>query len=240
MVIKNLFIGIFFCSCLLACGNNEKNRSAPGTDAPDTLNLSSMNNSILVPEGYEKIFEVTGNLDSSEADEKVVVYNTERMVEMGRLREMRIYKANNNSWELWHSSIGAVLPSEHGGTLGDPFQEINIKNGSILVSHLGGGREKWSYRHQYRFQKNHWKLIGARVYYGAPCDTLQDFDYNLSSGNIHYQKILENCQQTGRAGDSIIITKTFVRKWETLPDMDGFYPGNNEILIPESDLVFYY
>lgn len=240
MIIKKLFIATVLISGVIACSNNESNKNANKPSQQDSIKQSLLNDSIPVPKGYEKIFEVTGNLDSSGADEKVVVYNTDRMVEMGRLRQMRIYKLNNNSWELWHSSIGAVLPSEHGGVLGDPFQEINIKNGSILVSHLGGGREKWSYRHQYRFQKNKWKLIGARVYYGAPCDTLQNFDYNLSSGNIHYQTLLENCQETGRAGDSILITKTFVRKWETLPDMDGFYPGNNEILIPGSDLVFYY
>jgi hypothetical protein len=240
MVIKNLFIAVWLSSGFYACNNNTHKDAVSITTNHDSLSVFTMNDSIPTPAGFEKIFEVTGNLDSSAADEKIVLFNTERMVEMGRLRELRIYKINNNAWELWHRSVGAVLPSEHGGTLGDPFQEINIAKGSLLVSHLGGGREKWSYRHQYRFQENNWKLIGARVFFGSPCDTLQDFDYNLTSGNIHYKKFIENCQETGNAGDSILMSKTFVRKWNTLPDMDGFYPGNNEILIPESNLVFYY
>lgn len=171
---------------LISCKAGNNTNVIVDTSANDTLSNGLMNDSIDVPAGYQELLEVRGNLDSTEADEKVIVYNTERMVEMGRLREIRIYKSKNMKWSLWHSSVGAILPSEHGGALGDPLQEIEIKNGSIVISHLGGGIEKWSYRHQYRFQQNDWKLIGARVFFGMPCDTMQNFDYDLITGNIQY------------------------------------------------------
>ena len=68
--------------------------------------------------------------------------------------------------------------------------------GHLHGDHFGGSRWKWNYTHRYRFQNNDWQLIGATINYGTPCDYSFTFDYNLSTGNIIYEKDTEFCNDT--------------------------------------------
>jgi hypothetical protein len=190
--------------------------------------------------GYEVIAETKGDLDNDGIEEKVVVSNTDKEGEMGIEREIQIFKNNNGKWILWHTSKGAVLPSQHGGVYGDPFSEISIEKGCIVIGHFGGSRQKWHYYHRYRFQNGSWQLIRATVNFGSPCDYWENLDYNLSTGKVVYKKETETCDEE----HDQVITKTenkeFTKKVKALAPMDGFYPGNNEIKLPDSDQTFFY
>lgn len=188
-----------------------------------------------------QIVAVLGDLDKDGVDEKIIVCDTDRETDFGTERVIQIYKNKNKKgkWKLWHTSTGAVLPSAHGGMMGDPFQEISVENGCIVIRHFGGSRQKWSYTHRYRFQKNNWKLIGATIFFGAPCDYWCSVDYNLSTGNIHYKKQTEICSEDDNEMEVKPVTTTYSIKPDKLPDMDGFYPGDNEVKLSK-DLSFYY
>jgi len=140
------------------------------------------------------LMQKTGDLDNDGINEKVEVINTSETTEYGTVREIRISKFRNNSWEEWKSSKNAILNSEEGGMMGDPFQEIEIKNGILLISFYGGSSWKWSYRDKYRFQNNEFQLIGHESHSFRICEFWENFDFNISTGRIIYTKEIEECE----------------------------------------------
>ena len=188
------------------------------------------------PKSFMIIEEIEGDLDKDGIYEKVIVYDTEKEIDLGTERQIYIYKRKKNNWELWKKAIGAILPSEHGGMMGDPFEGISIERNCIVINHFGGSRQKWNYTHRFRFQSGEFQLIGATVNFGSPCDYFESLDYNLSNGKIKYEKEIENCEKE----TSKIKKKEMIRKLESLPTMNGFYPGDNEIKFPNSEITMYY
>ena len=191
---------------------------------------------IEIPKSFKILEEIEGDLDKDGVSEKVIVYDTEKETDFGTERQIYIYKKNNDKWELWRKSIGAILPSQHGGMMGDPFEGISIERNCIVIHHWGGSRQKWNYTHRFRYQSGAFQLIGATVHFGSPCDYFFTFDYNLSNGQINYEKETEDCEN----GNSKIEKEEMIRKLETLPKMNGFYPGNTELKFPQSETTIYY
>jgi hypothetical protein len=235
---KNQFFLISLC-CLLftACTNsNEQKVEIPTNDTAQVVASNTTEKILTTPEieqvippfkselpnGYELIQEASGDLNKDKIEEKVLVANTDREGDFGTERDVFIYKIENTEWKLWHRSTGAVLPSDHGGMMGDPFENVSVENGAIVFSHFGGSRQKWAYTHRFRFQNDTWELIGLTNENIATCEETEKFDYNLSSGNVVYKKDYESCED----GDEITIVKTenenFVSKPIVLPIMDGF------------------
>jgi hypothetical protein len=188
------------------------------------------------PNSFKILDEIEGDLDKDGVSEKVIVYDTEKETDFGTERQIYIYKKNNDKWELWKKSIGAILPSQHGGMMGDPFEGISIERNCIVIHHFGGSRQKWNYTHRFRYQSGDFQLIGATVNFGSPCDYFFTFDYNLSNGKINYEKETEDCENE----NSKIEKEEMIRKLETLPTMNGFYPGNTELKFPKSETTIYY
>jgi len=244
------FFYLFFALALVitACSENKLDKEMNETtinSTEDSLAQPSevetkLMKPIPVPSKYELLKEVTGDLDKDGIDEKVVVYNTSEEGDAGTVRELRIFKKEGDIWKLWHTSIGAVMSSEAGGMMGDPFDAIEIKKGSIVITNLGGSREKWSYSHQYRYQNDNWELIGATVMYGSPCDYWVDFDYNLSTGKINYKKTIESCESEDAEPVTTTSKESFTKKVKLLPKMDGFDPGSTAVVIPNQDDTCYY
>ncbi|MEM6804096.1 MAG: hypothetical protein AAF696_22015 [Bacteroidota bacterium] len=245
---KLIFLLISSLTLMGSCQNQLKETSKETPIAQETPNTSKVEiptteptpiemEPIEIPEGYSLIGETEGDLDKDGKDEKIQVYDTGAEAELGTERALYIYKANKNTWEIWHKSQGAVLSSRHGGVLGDPFEDIRIERGAIVIDHFGGSRVKWNYTHRYRFQKNDWYLIGASIRYGAPCDFWDHFDYNLSTGKIDIKKEVENCDDESQKKET---TYSFTHKLSPLPKMDGIYPGDTEVKSPEAEESFYY
>lgn len=191
---------------------------------------------IQIPESFIKLDETEGDLDKDGIIEKIIVYDTEKETDLGTERQIFIYKKDNEEWILWKKSIGAILPSRHGGMMGDPFEGISIERNCIVIGHFGGSRQKWNYTHRYRYQNGDFRLIGATVRFGSHCDYFFTFDYNLSTGNIAYEKEMDDCENDS----SQIEKKEIVKKLKTLPAMDGFYPGSNELDFPNAEITVYY
>ncbi len=190
---------------------------------------------------YHAIAETTGDLDQDTIDEKLVAYDTNRETFLGIERELHIYKKFHNQWMLQNKIIGAILPSEGGGMWGDPFESIQTKNGTIIIDHFGGSREKWRYTHTFKQLHGVWKLINAHILYFTNCDFFEELNYNLLTGNVGYTKELEDCSEENKQ-QPITITEQeeFILKPDTLPNMNGFNPGETEIKLPHLEKVFYY
>jgi hypothetical protein len=151
----------------------------------------------LVPAQYRLTKEVYGDLNKDGQEEKVAVYNmkSEENDTKGIDRIVIIFKKNQGQWVIWQQSINAVGNSKAGGMMGDPFEDIAIKNGVLLISQAGGSSWKWSHTDKYKFQNNSFELIGYTSYYGKPCEYQANFDYNLSTGDIEFEKEYERCDE---------------------------------------------
>lgn len=237
-------IAFVFTACSETKSDKETGEENP-TSTEDTIaqqqevDTKSMK-AIPIPNGFDFLQKTTGDLDKDGIDEKVVVYDTGVEGDAGTKREIRIFKKEGDTWKIWHTSEGAVMPSQAGGMMGDPFDAIEIKKGCIFITNLGGSRDKWSYTHQFRYQNATWELIGVNVMYGAPCDYWVDFDYNLSTGKIDYKKTLESCESEDESLVTTTSKESFKNKLKVLPKMDGFEPGSTAVVIPNQDDTCYY
>lgn len=178
-----------------------------------------------------------GDLDNDGQPEKVSVFDNGTDAGMGTEREIHIYKKNENTWKLWHKSIGAVMPSSAGGMMGDPFESIQIKNRALVIKHFGGSRDKWEYTHRYRWQDNDWYLIGATIHLVTPCEDSEKFDYNLSTQKATYVKALETCNGKIK---KLLKKETLYHLPKTKHKMDTFYPGGNVLKHSRLEQEMYY
>lgn len=150
---------------------------------------------IPIPDNYSIVNSVLGDLDKDSIEELVVAYNIGPKNEIdGVSRELVIYKFKNNEWKEWKRSSQALYGSRDGGMMGDPFGEIEIKNGILLISQNGGSSWKWGFTDKYRFQNGEFYLIGYSSIEGKPCVYWKDFDFNLSTGKIIVKKDYEECE----------------------------------------------
>ncbi len=154
---------------------------------------------IPIPPKYSIVDSVSGDLDKDGVRELVVAYNTQP-VDSSDLydnipRELIIYKLHGNIWQAWKRSSQALLGSQDGGMMGDPFGELKIKSNILYISHSGGSGWKWGYTDKYRFQNNGFYLIGHTSHYGRLCEYWEDVDFNLSTGRLFVKKEYEKCDE---------------------------------------------
>ncbi len=155
--------------------------------------------SLSIPKNYAVVDSVKGDLNKDGIDELVVAYNTEEEKETKDAfesipRELIIYKKEKKEWTVWTKSKDALYGSRDGGMMGDPFGEIEIKNGLLLVSQNGGSSWKWGHTDKYRYQDGAFYLIGYSSTSGKLCEYWKDVDFNLVTGKMIVKKEYESCE----------------------------------------------
>lgn len=155
----------------------------------------SFGQEIVIPNGYELISELVGDLDKDGVCEKVVVFDTPEPTEYGNVREIQVLKYSKKNWVVWKKSRNAILKSKEGGVMGDPYERISIENGILIICFSGGSSWKWFYKDKYRFQNSEFELIGYSGSYGKFCEYWANFDFNISTGKISYKKEFEDCEK---------------------------------------------
>ncbi len=157
------------------------------------LSFISHSQEIITPNGYSVLKEIEGDLNKDSIPEKAIVYNTSDSSDFGFIREIQIFKNVNQKWILLEKSRNAILKSEEGGILGDPFESIYIKKGVLIINHFGGSNSKWSKTDKYRFNVSTFELIGTKISNGMSCEYRETIDFNLLTGKIIYSKKFEKC-----------------------------------------------
>ena len=157
----------------------------------------------MIPKNYRPIKEIYGDLDKDFLDEKLVVYDMSDKEDEtnGVDREVIIFKKEKENWKIWHRSTNAVGNSRDGGMMGDPFEDVEIKNGILIISQAGGSSWKWGHSDKYRYQNNRFELIGYSSHYGKLCEYWEDFDFNLVTGKIILKKEYERCDDDGESNE---------------------------------------
>ena len=226
---------------------SEDDEAEDNADEPEeTVDVSNFP-AIGEPKGYTQIGSAKGDLDKDGVPERVIVYNTEKRgmavaagtgdeVAGGTDREIRIYKAGADSWELWHSSIGAVQPSEANGPEGgEPFASIAVERGALVIGHKAeADAQEGADVHRFRYQDGAFHLIGVTTSWYAPCMNEITFDYNLSTGRATYKYEEETCRPGTEtpSGRTALIDEVFTNKIDQLPKMDGYRINRQTIMAP--------
>jgi len=159
------------------------------------------------PNGSTIMETVDGDLDGDKIPEKVIIYNTKDTTDFGSIREIQILKNMNGKWTVLEKSRNAILKSGEGGMMGDPYQSTEIKKGILEITQAGGSSWKWGYTDKYRFQNGQFELIGYSSSSGKPEEYWTDVDFNLSTGQINFDKEVENTQEYGSSKKEIFIKK---------------------------------
>ncbi len=77
---------------------------------------------------------------------------------------------------------------------GEPFGEIEIKNGVLLISQNGESSWKLEFTDKYRFQNGEFYLIRYSSIAGKLCEYWKDVDFNLVTGKMIIKKEYEECE----------------------------------------------
>jgi hypothetical protein len=157
--------------------------------------ITTFGQAIPIPKNYSIVDTVLGDLDKDGIKELAVAYNTKKAEEEYESvpRELIIYKKQNNKWAIWKRSNQALLGSRDGGMMGDPFEELKINNGVLVILHSGGSSWKWFRTDKYRYLNGEFDLIGYSNTYGKLCEYWEEVDFNLVTGKMIVKKEYEDC-----------------------------------------------
>lgn len=175
-----------------------------------------------VPSGYDTMATAIGDLNGDGKPDMVLVLHDKRedsavsgsdIVENNR--PLIVLLKTNDGWKVAAKSVNVVLCKDCGGVYGDPFMQVYIRNGVILVDHYGGSNWRWGYTHKFRYRDGDFYLIGLTkdsycVFGGTACGDIgsasRDFeDINFVTGQRERQKTSENCKVLMDKKDKIAI-----------------------------------
>jgi hypothetical protein len=187
------------------------------------------------PAGSTVIETVDGDLDGDKIPEKVIIYNTKDTTDMGNIREIQILKKTGGAWTILEKSINAVMESNGGGMMGDPYGETKIEKGILIISQNGGSSWKWDVTDKYRFQNGHFELIGTSTTSGRPGDYWKEVDFNLSTGQLNYSKEVENTAEYGKS-----LKETYIKKGLKINLQNRNQEKQQKIVLPKTKEEVYF
>lgn len=163
-----------------------------------------------------------GDLNNDEITDKAFVIEQSDQPEYTAPRNLIIVFGNKeNAYTLSIRAEKAVLLASEGGTFGDPFDDIVVDRGSVLLKFMGGS-SRWHLYFRFRYQDTGWYLIrfteGSYEPYGDSMYCLED-DYNLITGDFIGEELKD--------GEIITIEKNVGTK--QLVNLEDFMANEYEV-----------
>lgn len=84
-------------------------------------------------------------------------------------RFLLISRHNGEAWKLMARSDRAILDTGDGGVHGDPFESIEINEGSLKILHYGGSSWRWTEHDTYHWDGSEFVLTFHQSSYGKEC-----------------------------------------------------------------------
>jgi len=207
-----------------------------------TISYSQELENFAIPNGYEKILELKGDLDKDGKEETVVVFNTNiKRKSEGVERKFYILKNINGNLKIWKENSSLIIDSKYGFYPSDNELDLKIKNNCIVISQkfFTNSRHSDTSKYTFRFQNGDFYLIGAVYKLDDTCDYNFTNEVNFSTGKCITDEQYSSCddEKTDIPKD---YHKEFIHKFTTLIKMNGFRIGENKFKIPNSNKYFYY
>ena len=122
--------------------------SAAATALAETDSLAAVRP--FVPVGYQVLDVATGDLNRDAYPDKLVALDTLLVDSLRRESEARrplllLTGRPDGGYTLAARNDNAIMCSGCGGMMGDPYQQLVIKNGYFSVEHYGGSAWRWTY-----------------------------------------------------------------------------------------------
>jgi hypothetical protein len=117
------------------------------------------NISIHIPKGYQVLDTTFGNLNFDNYQDLIVVLKSPKEDTSNNLDNpikrplLILFGDNNHNYKLGFKNDNVVYCNICGGMLGDPFNDITIKNGYFTVEHYGGSAWRWTNFITFKFDK---------------------------------------------------------------------------------------
>ena len=117
------------------------------------------NISVHIPKGYQVLDTTFGNLNFDNYQDLIIILKSPKEDTSNNLDNpikrplLILFGDNNNNYKLTFQNEKVVECNICGGALGDPFNNITIKNGYFTVEHYGGSGSRWSYFITFKFNK---------------------------------------------------------------------------------------
>ncbi len=157
----------------------------------------------LIPVGWSLLKKAEGDLNKDGLNDLVFVlrHMKEEKENSPESRILLIYlKDKMGKFQLQENRADFILKMDEGGMMGDPFQDISIQRGSILIEHSGGSRERWMYKHRFQFRDTGFFLIGrTETLYDSATGDSKTTDSNLLTGKTEITEEKANKKPTKRA-----------------------------------------
>ena len=119
-----------------------------------------------VPSGHKIMQQATGDLNKDGIPDAVLVLKDKKEEKENSDAEdvprllVIIFGVKGGGYTLSAMSEDTILCKTCGGVFGDPFADLKIIRGTIVIDHYGGSSDRWGFTHRWRFQDGDWYLIG--------------------------------------------------------------------------------
>ncbi|MCZ4243894.1 hypothetical protein [Pedobacter punctiformis] len=135
----------------------------------------------------------------------------------------------NGLYQLSTQNNDFILRSEEGGKLGDPLQQIYIREGQLYLRFSGGSEWRWELGYTFKFQDKDWFLTNAvNLYYNNNTGEMTERVYNFTDrelyttyGNIYRRDISNHRTSEVLFFNRLRTFKTFKKPWawEIMPNV---------------------
>lgn len=157
--------------------------------------------------------------------------NSEIIKETQKPRILAIYfkDKTTGNYHLSTQNNDFILRSEEGGKLGDPLQQVEIKDQQLFLRFRGGSEWRWELGYTFKFQQKDWYLTSAiNLYFNQNTGDMTERIYDFNSrqlfttiGNLHQRDIANQKTSEVLFFSQLRTFKTFKKPWawEIMPNV---------------------
>lgn len=200
----------------------------------------------VTPPNWTVIDRVYGDLNNDAANDLAVVFEFNRSID-----ETRVYGDNNTdiiketqkprilaiffkdkstgNYSLSTQNNDFILRSEEGGKLGDPLQQIAIKDQQLYLRFQGGSEWRWELGYTFKFENKDWFLTSAiNLYFNQNSGDMTERVYDFKTrelfttvGNLHRRDTANRKTSEVLYFSQLRTFKTFKKPWawEIMPNV---------------------
>ncbi len=130
-------------------------------------------------------------------------------------------KKNSNTFSLSAQNNDFILRAKEGGVIGEPFEQMTIKDEQLYLRFKGGSLWRWEMGYTFSFLNNDWTLTNAiSLYYNNKTGafTQRIFDFNnrklfTDLGNLHQRDVANQKSSEVLFFGKMPTFKTFKKPW---------------------------
>lgn len=199
-----------------------------------------------IPPSWKIIDQVDGDLNNDGSADLAVVFEYNKPID-----ETRVYGDNSSAiiketqkprilaiffkdkptglLSLSIQNNDFILRSEEGGKLGDPLQQIAIKDQQLYLRFQGGSEWRWELGYTFKFENKDWFLTSAiNLYFNQNTGDMTERVYDFKTrelfttvGNLHRRDIANHKTSEVLYFSQLRTFKTFKKPWawEIMPNV---------------------